>query len=128
MIKGDKTMKRQFAALLISAPLLTGLTGCVVSVGGDYDNAQSDWEDREYRNRKKIANLKLGMSYDEVKSYLGTPDFNEIHKDNGQKYQVLFYRTHRLHGDGVTTKDECTPVIIKDGILDSWGEKAYETL
>jgi hypothetical protein len=41
---------------------------------------------------------------------------------------VLFYRTHRRDGDGVTTKDECTPLVFKNGLLIGWGDAAYQAL
>ena len=43
-------------------------------------------------------------------------------------YEVLFFRTHRTHSDGETTKDECTPLVFRDGVLIGFGDKAYRQL
>ncbi|TDF39529.1 DUF3192 domain-containing protein [Alteromonadaceae bacterium M269] len=105
------------------------LNGCVISVDGDgYDNDRDNWESREYNNRKKLSNLRADMGLAEVTSYMGIPDFNELYNKGDDSYQVLFYRTNRRSGDGVTTKDECTPLIIKNGKLSSWGDTAYREL
>jgi outer membrane protein assembly factor BamE (lipoprotein component of BamABCDE complex) len=123
-------MNKLLKSTLILIPLTFGLSGCVISIDADdfEDYNKSDWQDREYENRKNIARLTVGMSYQAVLDKLGTADFTEVHKTNGDRYQVLFYRTHRKHGDGVTTKDECTPVIFKNDQLDGWGTKAYKLL
>jgi hypothetical protein len=130
-IRSRITMKKTYLALLIAAPLAFSLTGCVVSVGhGDEDgySINSDHENREYSNRKKIANLRFAMSYNDVQNLLGVADFNESYQKGDNHIQVLFYRTQRLHKDGLTTKDECTPLVFKKGELVSWGEQAYAQL
>jgi hypothetical protein len=43
---------------------------------------------------------------------------------DGATYQVLYYRTHRTHSDGETTKDETTPLVFKDSALIGWGMDA----
>ena len=49
-------MKKSLLALIVVAPLSMGLTGCVIAVGGeDGHSINSNFEDREYENRKKIA-------------------------------------------------------------------------
>ena len=116
-------------ALVLAAPLTMGLTGCVVSVGGDDDyGRQHSFEDREYENRQKIARLQLNSTFADIQSTLGTPDFNEVYQKDGENVQVLYYRTNRKHKDGVTTKDECTPLIFKNNLLISWGDTAYSML
>ena len=122
-------MKKSLIALIVAAPLTMGLTGCVVSVGGDDDGHYSyDLNDREYENRKKIASLQVNRSFADVQSLLGVADFNEVYQKGDENVQVLYYRTNRKHKDGMTTKDECTPLIFKNGMLVSWGEKAYAML
>ena len=120
-------MKKLILAGAMIVPLT--LTGCVVSVGdGDYGydgESYSSWEDREYKNRKRISSLNLDMPIERVKDKMGVPDFNELYKRDSSNIQVLFYRTQRNKGDGVTTKDECTPLVFKDGVLVGWGENAY---
>lgn len=116
-------MKKPLLALIIAAPLTLSLTGCIVSVGGD-DEGQSmttQFEDREYSNRKKIARIALNSSYMDVANQLGVADFNESYEKNGQRIQVLFYRTNRVHKDGLTTRDECTYLYFVDGALQDTG-------
>ncbi|MEW9797656.1 DUF3192 domain-containing protein [Alteromonas sp. CYL-A6] len=117
-------MKKLVLVLALAAPF--ALSGCVVSVGGDGDSHySSDWKDREYNNRKHIADLEVEMSYESVVRRMGVADFNELHQRADGVYRVLFYRTQRTMDDGVTTKDECTPLVFKDGALIGWGESAY---
>ncbi len=123
-------MKKSIIALLVVAPLALGLSGCVIKIGGgDSDHGfNSDYEDREYDNRKKIARLIASTSIHAVQKEFGVADFNETYQKNDETVQVLFYRTQRAHKDGVTTKDECTPLVFKNNLLVSWGETAYQQL
>lgn len=122
-------MKKSLLVMLAVAPLTLGLTGCVVAVGGDKDHMGNyNFEDREYENRKKIAQLQINSSFADVQARLGVADFNEVYSKDDGNVQVLYYRTNRKHKDGITTKDECTPLIFKNGMLVSWGEKAYAAL
>ncbi|MEW6981965.1 DUF3192 domain-containing protein [Colwelliaceae bacterium 6471] len=119
-------MKKTLIALLIAAPISLTLSGCVVSVGGGEDghNFSSDFDDREYGNRKKIAKLALGASYADAYTHLGVADFTENYQSNGDNIQVLFYRTHRTQKDGLTTKDECTYLHFVNGVLKETGAGA----
>ena len=122
-------MNKSLIALLTALPLTFGLTGCVVAVGGDDDGHYSySYDDREHENRKKIAGLQLNTSFNDVQRILGVADFNEVYQKDGESIQVLYYRTNRKHKDGLTTKDECTPLIFKNGALTSWGDTAYAML
>ncbi len=117
-------LKKSFIACAICAPLL--LSGCVVSVGGDGDgySYSSDWEKRETNNRRHISKLDVDMTLESVSSRMGMADFDEFYQRDGSDYRVLYYRTQRSSGDGVTTKDECTPLVFKNGRLAGWGEAA----
>ena len=118
-------MKKTMLALLITAPLAMGLTGCVVAVGGeDGYISSSDYDNREYHNRKQIAKLPLGASYADTYRQLGVADFTENYQKGGDTIQVLFYRTHRTHKDGLTTKDECTYLHFVNGELKDTGNGA----
>lgn len=122
-------MKKKLLALVLVAPLTLGLTGCVISVDGDgWDGHNVDWEDREYKNRKLIANLELSTDTEQVRTRLGVPDFNDTFMGGDDRYTVLYYRTQRMHGDGKTTKDECTPLVFKNGSLIGWGEGALNRI
>lgn len=116
--------------LCIAAVLTAGLSGCVVHVGenGDGDSDYRKTVKVQQFNQDFISKLQLGTEQATVRNQLGTPDFSEAFNKQGQAYDVLFYRTHRVHGDGMTTKDECTALIFRQGELVGWGEKAYQNL
>jgi len=124
-------MKKSIAILLLTAPLVFGLTGCVIAIDGDKHDSDLDMSnshDRAISNRQHIAGLIPGLSFTEVTGRMGTADFNESYDKSGETIQVLFYRTHRVHKDDLTTKDECTPLIFKQGGLVSWGDNALRQL
>lgn len=115
-------MKKSLLVLLALAPLTLGLTGCVIAVGGEDGHSMSsssDFEDREYENRKKIERIQLKSNFDKVSRNLGLADFTESFEQNGEAVKVVYYRTHRLHKDGLTTKDECTKLTFVNNLLSS---------
>lgn len=120
-------MNKLAAAALFGLSL--GLSGCVISVDGDGDYSyQSDWQEKENKNRKHVSRLQQGTSYDQILNRMGIADFNEFYSKGDDTYQVLYYRTQRIDGDGVTTKDECTPLVFKNSALIGWGENAYKSI
>ncbi|MBL4910217.1 MAG: DUF3192 domain-containing protein [Alteromonadaceae bacterium] len=122
-------MKKSLLALLIAIPLASTLTGCVIAVGGDDKGGYSfDYESKEQENRQHLTKLQRDMSFGHVKSLMGIPDFNESYDKNDTPIQVLYYRTQRTTKDGLTTKNECTPLIFKNNQLISWGDTAYSQL
>ncbi len=124
-------MKAKFIPLLLAGVVSLGLSGCVINVGEDgHDNGWngSSWKSEENRNRELISNLTPGVAIEEIKTRMGTADFSEAYsKDNGL-VEVLFYRTQRVHGDGKTSKDECTALVFKQGKLVGWGDRAYNSI
>ncbi|SEK83450.1 Protein of unknown function [Colwellia chukchiensis] len=111
-------MKKSILACLVIAPLAFSLTGCVIAVG-DKDGrlSSSHYEDREFENRKKIARLQLNSSFADVRGEMGVADFNESYMEAGKQVNIIYYRTHRLHKDGITTKDECTKLVFVNNAL-----------
>jgi len=103
-------MKKSLIALLIAAPLAMTLSGCVVKINDDgIDHGfVGDSEDRTYKNRKNISTVQLGASFMDLQEKLGVADFSETFSDGKDTVRVLYYRTQRIHKDGLTTKDECT--------------------
>jgi hypothetical protein len=87
-----------------------------------------DWDDRETFNREYIATLALSNEFtrEQIIDKLGAPDINEAKQISNSEVQVMFYRTQHMHSDSKTTKDECTPLLFKNGKLVAWGEGAYE--
>lgn len=92
------------------------------------DPDQMRWEDRQAYNKKFINELTVDDNIDAqfVLQSLGSPDITEAKVAAEANYQVMFYRTHHKQSDGITTKDECTPFLFKNGKLVAWGEGAYQ--
>lgn len=90
-------MKTVLLSVALASSVL--LSGCVVSVGGGSDSHYgSDWEDREFNNRKHIANLETGTTYESVLRKMGVADFNELFEKQDGTYRVLYYRTQKNDG------------------------------
>jgi hypothetical protein len=116
-------MKKSLLALLVALPLVSTLSGCVISVNdGEVDHSlMGNSGDRSYENRKKIAKIQLSSSFADMQDKLGVADFSETYTNNEQTVRVLYYRTQRKHKDGLTTKDECTYLEFIDGELTQTG-------
>lgn len=118
-------MKKRLVATILCTSMF--LSGCVISVDGDGDYGNSSsWHDNAKQNRKHLSRLQPGTSYEQVLNTMGVADFNEFYKTDGDQFQVLYYRTQRVEGDGITKKDECTPLVFKNGVLAGWGDNAYK--
>ncbi|MGL5359361.1 MAG: DUF3192 domain-containing protein [Shewanella sp.] len=87
---------------------------------------EMSWEDRQLFISQTINSLSLGQPRVEIIALLGTPDFSEAKTLSQSQLLVLFYRTHQQKSDGVTSKDECTPLLFKDDILIAWGADTYQ--
>jgi hypothetical protein len=126
-------MKKSILALLIVAPLSLSLTGCVIAIDGDKDeHSFQKKHSSEFENRKKIESLVLKSEYSEVSTLLGVADFTESYQVKDKEVKVIYYRTQRLHKDGITSKDECTYLQFENNILTEVGSggsyKRIETL
>lgn len=86
-----------------------------------------DWKDREEFNKVQIAKLELGVSRQEILALLGSPDISEAKKEGTSRIQVMFYRTQHKKSDGITTQNECTPLLFEDDVLVAWGDGAYQS-
>jgi len=84
------------------------------------------WEDRQAYNSQKMTEISFGQSLETIKKLFGSADFVEAKTAIDGQYQILFYRTHHLRSDGVTTRDECTPLLFKNNILIAWGLETYQ--
>lgn len=101
----------------------------VLLVVNFYDDNPSNmgWEDREAFNRQYISKIKLDtFTFEQALTELGSPDLTEAKKVGDVNYQVTFYRTQHMKSDGITTKEECTPLLFKNGLLTAIGSVAYE--
>ena len=76
----------------------------------------------QYDNRKHAEKLRLGMTKDEVLAVMGEPLRN-------QKYHrpdIWFYYIETRYGwDFQVTRDECLPIVFKNGVVVGWGKKYY---
>ena len=117
MNKPRRLLTLAFAALFLS--------GCVISIDGDWEDDEH-WAKRQRENREAIADLELGLRRATVEERLGTPDFVEAFVRGADEFEVLYYRTHRSHFDGETTRDETTPLVFVGGDLVGWGDTAVE--
>jgi hypothetical protein len=109
--------------------LSLGLSGCVISVDGDGEYSHHpDWRNAEQTNRKHISRLQQDISYNVILNRMGIADFNEFYVKGDDTYQVLYYRTQRIDGDEVATKDECTPLVFKNSALLGWGKTVYNAI
>lgn len=128
-------MKSKLLATLVIAATTLSLSGCVLNVG-EHESRRSGeyWQVQQEKNRSNLTKLTMGMTKDQVLLVMGTADFSEAHLSQAdanspqQAVQVYFYRTQWAKGDGKTTKDECTPVVVKDDKLVGWGESAYKLI
>lgn len=89
------------------------------------DPENMSWQERETFNLKQIGRLNLGTPRDDVIRLLGSPDISEAKVTDSGEILILFYRTHHVKSDGITTRDECTPLLFKDNKLIAWGADAY---
>ena len=108
------------------ALMTTMLTGCVVAIGNGVDDDESGWQSRQQKNDRYIRALELGQSRTLVEAELGRADFYEAFQRQGDEFEVLYYRTHRVDGDGRTTKSETTPLVFVDEVLIGWGDTAVD--
>ncbi len=128
-------MSRNVIAVLVVLSAIGGIKGVQwvydEATGNNEASIYQDWEDRELMNRQAIQELQLGTSLTQITEKMGTADFNEIvlgKEDDDVKYQVLFYRTQRTTEDGMTTKDECTPLVFSEQALVGWGHDFFDSL
>ena len=121
-------MKSKASRLLIAAMVPIVLSGCVVAIGAD-EGRSDRWAKIERDNRETLASLDIGMTRAEVEARMPHPPaMSEAFTADESVFTVLFYRTQRVDGDGRTTRDETTPVIFLNGVLDAWGESAFVQL
>lgn len=89
--------------------------------------ANMDWQDREEYNKVKISKLELGLQKSHILELLGSPDITEAKRNENKELQVMFYRTQHKQADGITTEDECTPLLFENNELIAWGDSAYQS-
>ena len=92
----------------------------------EFNPNNMDWDDRETYNKQTISGLDIGQTKQDILDLLGQADFSEAKQYAQGTLTILFYRTQRKHSDGQTTRDECTPLLFKNGQLIAWGIETYQ--
>jgi outer membrane protein assembly factor BamE (lipoprotein component of BamABCDE complex) len=72
---------------------------------------------------EKSKTLRAGMTKQQVLDIMGKPLDEEFCSPN-----VWYYYTDLRWLDGQPTRDECMPVIFKDGKLAGWGNEYYNQM
>ena len=85
-----------------------------------------EWDDRQAYNNQKMSELSFGQPREDIIKIFGSADFVEAKTAIDGQYQLLFYRTHHVSADGITTRDECTPLLFKNNILIAWGAETLQ--
>ena len=116
----------RFAQITRAVILTISLSGCVIAIGTDSFDKERDWQQRQDRNSEYIQYLQLGQSMGLVETDLGAPDFTESFLRDGEVFDVLYYRTRRVHNDSKTSMDETTPLVFVDSELVGWGQSAID--
>ena len=118
---------KKFTRAAALASLVMTLSGCVVAIGNDGpESRDAGWAEIERDNRRAIESLRLGMGTREVQTIMPhEADFSEAFTVDGVAYRALLYRTQRVEGDGVTARNETTPLIFANGELAGWGGSAW---
>lgn len=109
-------MNKRLGWLILIAALLYPLSTWLVLNYYPDDPAKMNWTVREVYNKKYIEQLlqQPEVERSAVLEKLGGPDITEAVKIDTDTYQLMFYRTKRAISDGITTKDECTPLLFKN--------------
>ena len=118
--------KKVVVRILIALAIYGVFVALVVNF---YDDSPSDmeWGDRESYNKQYIGKLTLEkFNFEQAIEELGGPDITEAKKVDGNRFQVMFYRTQHMKSDGFTSQDECTALLFKNGSLIAIGKPAYE--
>ncbi|GAA75125.1 hypothetical protein P20480_1593 [Pseudoalteromonas sp. BSi20480] len=119
-------MKKFIRYLILGLGLYALIATLVIAFYKDDPQAMI-WQDRESFNKRYIEKLSLDSqtTLNTVLDYLGSPDLTFAKRDNEQVLQIIFYRTQHITSDGITTMDECTGLLFKNGQLILWGPSAY---
>jgi len=121
-------MKQKFIIRAIIAMALYVVGFVLVMQFYDDNPSKMQWEEREDYNRSFLTKVQLNIfTFDEALQQLGSPDITETKRIGDDYYQVTFYRTHHVKSDGITSQDECTPLLFKNNVLLVTGKNAYES-
>ena len=120
--------KKVFQYLVLGLGVYALIATIVITFYKDDPQAMI-WQDREAFNKRYIAKLSIDKpeNLNAVLDYLGSPDLTYAKRVEDNVWQIIFYRTQHVKSDGITTIDECTGLLFKNGQLVLWGPSAYES-
>ncbi|ALQ10295.1 MULTISPECIES: DUF3192 domain-containing protein [Pseudoalteromonas] len=120
-------LKKFFRYLILGLGLYALIATLVITFYKDDPQAMI-WQDREAFNKRYIEKLSLEQptTINSVLDYLGSPDLTFAKRNSDEVLQIIFYRTQHKTSDGITTIDECTGLLFKNGQLILWGPSAYK--
>jgi hypothetical protein len=120
-------MSKKVITRIIIALAIYGIFVALVMNFYDDNPSNMKWEDREDYNRHFISKVQLNkFNFEKALEELGSPDLTEAKRIKDDNYQVMFYRTHHVKSDGITTQEECTALLFKNNLLMAIGKTAYE--
>ena len=119
--------KKVFRYLILGLGVYALIATLVITFYKDDPEAMI-WQDREAFNKRYIAKLSIETptNLNTVLEYLGSPDLTFAKRDKEEVWQIIFYRTQHIKSDGITTMDECTGLLFKNGELILWGPSAFD--
>ncbi|CAM4341901.1 DUF3192 domain-containing protein [Pseudoalteromonas ostreae] len=119
--------KKVFRYLILGLGVYALIATLVINFYKDDPQAMI-WQDREAFNKRYIAKLSIATptNLNTVLEYLGSPDLTFAKRDKEEVWQIIFYRTQHIKSDGITTMDECTGLLFRNGQLIFWGPNALD--
>ncbi len=73
------------------------------------------------KNVENSKQLRVGMTKSEVLEVMGEP----LSGESFCKPDLWFYYYKNVWADGLTTEDECMPLVFENGRLAGWGNRFY---
>ncbi|AOT10581.1 DUF3192 domain-containing protein [Pseudoalteromonas luteoviolacea] len=118
-------IKKVLQYIFLGLAVYAGIVYLVINFYKDDPRAML-WKDREAFNKRFISKLKpdTQMNLETVLDNLGSPDLTYVKSDEDTVFQIVYYRTQLMKPDGITTQDECTGLLFKNGQLILWGAGA----
>ncbi|MCF6439681.1 DUF3192 domain-containing protein [Pseudoalteromonas luteoviolacea] len=118
-------IKKVLQYIFLGLAVYAGIVYLVINFYKDDPRAML-WKDREAFNKRFISKLRpdTKMNLEAVLDNLGSPDLTYVKSDDDTVFQIVYYRTQLMKPDGITTQDECTGLLFKNGQLILWGAGA----
>ena len=77
----------------------------------------------QFENFENSTRLRVGMTKEQVRQIMGEP-VNEAYS----RPDLWFYYINTQWHDGLITRDECMPLVFRDGKLAGWGNEYYNRI